>query len=779
MIESRREKFLNIKTNSLGEKYSFISDENNKFIAVGQGGSGIVYAANQKFSNDSSVYVKRAVKFFAFRDDLVEKWGYVSKDNFDVEIKNISRFNHQNILKVIDGDYYKVKVSSDDADLISIPYTVTEYIEGPDLETLFDNDNKELCVRIFKNEEVVFSLFAQIISGIEYLHKNNFYHCDIAPKNIFVKTDNDVEPLAVIGDLGAGKTVTPKNFNSTRIIGTWHYMPEAAKNIKNQEVTYEEFCKLQPAWDIYSTVKTLKEIIQKIKSSTFFEFDFWNLDRLYEKLSEGKYESITDISADIDHLRPTNSQIFRLDELSEASKNIGQVILPINSAYLSRRMRNLSKHNMLLRLMNVPQLLEGATTFPGANHTRYEHTLGTYELMRKAMVSLLRNKEYAKFFSEKYVIIGLLSALLSSLANFPYSYAISELHNQEKELFKELSSRKLFNKLLHFKNEENQNSLFECINEVFGEYKISDSDILYVVFGKESSSARNRELEVLNYILNSSIGVRVVDYMMRDSHHIGLTHKIDTDNLFKSMSISKGEFCLRQSGITSAEQIITNRYWLFKRIYWSDPNRANAALLKHIFYTVNTPEFIDELFNEFHSASKKDIQKIILDCVDTENLSSIEASIDLLNQNGRTRYKSVLVLDKNSEYPHSSEICSTFASMAYSKQHIIRDKLEQELLKKYNLSEMHANYGAIVLIDMPYENSGNKLGDDIRILRYDESYISLTRSSGIVAGLKTSFEDQLMLLRVFLRPDIYEKVLEQFGGNDIENFISEKLYELL
>lgn len=99
--------------------------------------------------------------------------------------------------------------------------------------------------------------------------------------------------------------------------------------------------------------------------------------------------------------------------------------------------------------------------------------------------------------------------------------------------------------------------------------------------------------------------------------------------------------------------------------------------------------------------------------------------------------------------------------------------------KKYNLSEMHANYGAIVLIDMPYENSENKLGDDIRILCYDESYISLTRLSGIVAGLKTSFEVQLMLLRVFLRPDIYEKVLEQFGENDIESFINEKLYELL
>lgn len=742
MHTTLREKLLNINENCLGKKYLFISDESKNYVPVGQGGSGIVYVAKQKFSEDSNVCAKRAIKFFAFRDNLIKDWGYVSKDNFDVEIENISRFNHQNILKVID-------------------------------------DNKELCLQLFKNEEAFFLLFAQIINGIEYLHKNNFYHCDIAPKNIFVKADADGEFLAVIGDLGAGKTVSPKNFSTTRIIGTWNYMPENVQAFKNKEVSYDDFCNFQPNWDIYSTVKTLKEIIESIKSSGCFKFDYWNLDRLYEKLSENNYATISDIAVDIEHLRPTSNQIFRLDELSEASKSIGQVLLPINSAYLSRRMRKLSKHDMLLRLMDVPQLLEGATTFPGANHTRYEHSLGTYELMRKAMLSLLRNKEYAKFLSEKYVIIGLLAALLSSLANFPYSYAINELQTQEKELFSEISPRKLFNILINLKSKVSHRSLVECIDELFGEYKINISDIEYVIFGKESNEVRNKELEVLNYILNSSVGVRIVDYMMRDSHHIGLTYKIDADDLFKSMSIFNGEFCLRQHGITSAEQIITNRYWLFKRIYWSDPNRANAALLKHIFFTVNNADFIDELTKNFQNVSKHDIQKIILSHTNEENLSSIQSSIEQLNLKGQTRYKSILVLDKNSEYSHSNEICKKFANLPYSKQHTIRDHIEKELIREYNIPEITVNYGPLVLIDMPYEIPGNKLGDDIRILRYDQSSISLSRASGIVSGLKTAFEDQLMLLRVFVRPDVNELLYERFGRNEIEKFLSEKLYEIL
>lgn len=170
-------------------------------------------------------------------------------------------------------------------------------------------------------------------------------------------------------------------------------------------------------------------------------------------------------------------------------------------------------------------------------------------------------------FSERYVIVGLLAALLSSLSNFPYSYAINELHTQEAELFTKITPRILFNELINHKSEVTNKSLSECINELFDGYELSISDIEYVIFGKGENNSRNRELDVLNHILNSSVGVRVLDYMMRDSHHIGLTYKIDSDDLFKNMSISQGEFCLRQLGITSAEQIITNRYWLFKRIY--------------------------------------------------------------------------------------------------------------------------------------------------------------------------------------------------------------------
>ena len=57
-----------------------------------------------------------------------------------------------------------------------------------------------------KSEEDAFDLLMQLTYGLNYLHKLGFYHCDIAPKNIFLRKYDDYTQL-VIGDLGAGITI--------------------------------------------------------------------------------------------------------------------------------------------------------------------------------------------------------------------------------------------------------------------------------------------------------------------------------------------------------------------------------------------------------------------------------------------------------------------------------------------------------------------------------------------------------------------------------------------
>jgi HD superfamily phosphohydrolase len=396
--------------------------------------------------------------------------------------------------------------------------------------------------------------------------------------------------------------------------------------------------------------------------------------------------------------------------------------------------------------------------------------------MREAMLALLRNTEYVKILSEKHVIIGLISALLSSLVYYPYSYIVTEIKEQEPELFKELAPRMVFRKLMDVKSDIAGKSLLEYIHDLFGDYQINIGSLEYVIFGKNGTS--NNELDMLNAILNSSVGVRVIDYSMRDSHHIGLAYEMNLNDLFMSMSIARGEFCLGQSGITSAEQIISNRYWLFKRIYWNNPNRANASLLKHLFFSVCDGQFASELIDLIPTATNDNVLQLVLKHSGKQK-AAFSQSIKLIQRKGQVRYKCVLALDKASSLPHASYICWRFADLNYSDQHRIRDTIEEELIKFCKLEPSITDGGPLILIDMPFEKKGTKLGNDIRVERHDNSYLELSKASGIISGLNQSFQDQLMLVRVYIRPDIFYLCKEKEEHVKMIEFLNYQLYDLL
>ncbi len=79
-----------------------------------------------------------------------------------------------------------------------------------------------------------------------------------------------------------------------------------------------------------------------------------------------------------------------------------------------------------LRLDRIQQLGFVSKVWPGAKHTRYEHSLGVYHLMRQALVSL--GRIYGPdWVSEEAVRTASAAALLHDIGHYPFSHAIEEL----------------------------------------------------------------------------------------------------------------------------------------------------------------------------------------------------------------------------------------------------------------------------------------------------------------------------------------------------------------
>ena len=196
------------KSNFIIMKSKSLFDEYEIKEKLGEGAYGCVYKVTQKSTN-----FLRAVK-------AIER-KHIDSNSFSNEIAILKTVDHPNIIKLFDcyydNNYY---------------YMVEEYCSGGDL---FDYIQK---VKNF-SEKIAATIFNQLLSAINHLHKKNIVHRDIKPENIvFIplkekKNKNDI----FIKLIDFGTSVSIKNkMNLHEELGTIYYIaPEVFKSNYNEK----------------------------------------------------------------------------------------------------------------------------------------------------------------------------------------------------------------------------------------------------------------------------------------------------------------------------------------------------------------------------------------------------------------------------------------------------------------------------------------------------------------------------------------------------------------
>ena len=757
-----REKLLSIESVRL-ENYKFSYDKSEKIVLLGEGGSGIVYKAEQEFV--PNVSCSRAIKFFIFKDKLIERFGkYVSTMNFEDEIVNISKFNHQNILKIIDGGYLN-------RDGVNIPYIVSDFVKGETLESLLLNES--LLKEYFAKKELIFDLFRQTLNGLIYLHNRNFYHCDIAPKNIFINILKEGLHV-IIGDLGVGQTLNDESKKHSYLVtGTREYMPAQVEKLKDKKVNYAIFSTLQPGWDIYAVRKTFLECIEKIFGvNEISRSELAWLNALVSILKK-EYPDLNALNNAIERVRPIHRTIAGLPELSESDSGSWRKLVPLKDVLFTKRVNKIANHPSLLRLKKVPQLLMGSTIFPGSNHTRYEHSLGTYENMRRVLLGLLKKEGFIELFSKEVLELALVSALLANITRFPFSFAIHELKNSDKTLFKRINKRGLFDLVMNYKeiNTGFKFSLLDTVNEYFS----VDTEVVKKIICGSKSGFQNPEIQLVNSLLNSSIDVRVLDFLQRDPHHLGMSNgfQFDFESLINFLTTYNNKIAIQSPGVSYVEQVISSRYWLYKNIYWNEPNRSYTSMLKQVIFNLQTkPEFEEKLLSKFMFSTPLGLLDYFEEVA--INMPKTLDIISLINSNRPRIFKRVFLINKSEEDSILSGICDTISKMKYSQLDELRMELEEKIGEIIPFDKKKTN----LLIDIPTDEN-TKLGKDINVIKYDLKPTKLTNLSGIVNGINNYFDSHLQWLRVYIHPQYKRELYENSNKKLVENTIKEFLVRKL
>ena len=175
------------KSDFVRMKEDNIFDEYELKEKLGEGAYGSVYKVQQKFTN----YL-RAVKAI--------KKKHVDSTEFYNEIEVLKALDHPNIIKLF--DCYQDK---------SYYYMVEEYCSGGDL---FDYIQKEK----FFTERKAGTIFNQLLSAVNHLHKKRIVHRDLKPENIVLIEAKHKDVFIKLIDFGTSITIKGKNL--TQELGT-------------------------------------------------------------------------------------------------------------------------------------------------------------------------------------------------------------------------------------------------------------------------------------------------------------------------------------------------------------------------------------------------------------------------------------------------------------------------------------------------------------------------------------------------------------------------------
>jgi HD superfamily phosphohydrolase len=738
---------------------------------LGEGGSAVVFRVDQQLHED--VYVTRAMKFFYYRDDIAEFTqhqfaGPVSEQDFIAEVVNLANVSHENLVRVVDAGVLKFKG-------LSVPFLVSQYVDGPTLRNLIEGKSPSAQHNIQKirdalgNPSDFFQFIIQLAAAACYLHSLELAHCDIAPKNIFIECSNTIRP--VLGDLGIAKSLKRTDDSEVFIAGSKSYAPPSVQALLNKRVPYSTFRELQPHWDLFGFCKSVLELLDAFPE---FNKSSWKspLEAALKQAMEGtKYVSLSEIKHRIEFLQPIHREVALVEELSSAVSGKARKLMPIAPLLLTSRTRRLTEHPSLLRLAQVPQLTVAENVFPGAKHTRYEHSLGVMETTRRYLLALLDQPEFLGHLSKSQIETCLLCGLFWNITRFPFSNLIHEIKGRHQELFSSFSRKEILPQVLSIADRRGR-TIFDLVSDLFP--AVSTDSVKRILLGHRRDF---EEEDLLIYsFFNSSLDTRVLDFVRRDSLHLGITSSeaVSLDDLLPHLTIYAHRLALKATGVTVAEQVISLRYWLFNRIYWSRPNRSYVAMLRHMLLELaeeTDSSFLIDLRGQVLNCTEDQVRSFLLEKASTSSHGKL---VDLANLLRGTEHRlfpiAFDVCPRDNE--DMANACRIIGGMDHSQLKAVGFDLRQHLGKTLNNIENKV----AVLVDVPDEPGDSKLGEDIHVIADRGVVTNLKKFSGIVGGVNHSFNESLRRLRVFVHPDAYPK--EKQARITIQEAIRDYLLQL-
>ena len=217
------------------------------------------------------------------------------------------------------------------------------------------------------------------------------------------------------------------------------------------------------------------------------------------------------------------------------------------------------RHPLMQRLNRINQLGLASVVYPGARHTRFQHSLGAFHLMSEAIVSL-QQKGVFIFDSEAEAVEA--AILMHDIGHGPFSHVLEDT-------------------LIHgISHEDISLLMMEQINKDMG----GKLNLAISIFKDEYPN------KIFHQLISSQLDMDRLDYLRRDSFFTGVTEgNIGSARIIKMLDVADDKLVIESKGIYSIENYLTSRRLMYWQVYL---HKTAVAYEKVLINTLNRAKYL-------------------------------------------------------------------------------------------------------------------------------------------------------------------------------------------
>ena len=359
------------------------------------------------------------------------------------------------------------------------------------------------------------------------------------------------------------------------------------------------------------------------------------------------------------------------------------------------------------RLRRVKQVSTTVYTFHGAEHSRFSHCLGVYEIARR--VTEIFDEKFPDIWDSSENLLTMVAALLHDVGHGAYSHTFEKLFDTDHEAI-------------------TQEIITSPDTEINAILKRVSPDFPEKVASVINHTYHNKQVVQL---ISSQIDCDRMDYLLRDSYYSGAKYgQFDLTRILRVIRPTKDGIVFEYNGMHAVEDYIVSRFQMYMQVYFHPASRGMEVLLQNL---LKRAKHLYQLGSQFFEKCSPNLIPFLANEASLEDYLALDDGVMNTYFQAWMKSEDKILADLASRFINRKVLKSiTFEEDSRKELSYLVDLVKSVGFDPEYYTGIHVNF------DLPYDiyrPEKKEPRTEINMIQKDDSVVELSTISPIVKTL--------------------------------------------